>query len=68
MFLHQRQFSGNHCLGLLSRSFDVRNHPFMDGNKRTGAVASVVFLMMNGIEPRAGGDTLRRWFVQWQKG
>ena len=22
----------------------VRNHPFIDGNKRTGAVASVVFL------------------------
>lgn len=28
----------------------VRNHPFIDGNKRTGAVASVVFLMMNGGE------------------
>jgi len=28
----------------------VRNHPFVDGNKRTGAVASVVFLMLNGID------------------
>ena len=28
----------------------VRNHPFVDGNKRTGAVASIVFLMMNGID------------------
>ena len=28
----------------------VRNHPFIDGNKRTGAVASLVFLMMNGME------------------
>jgi death on curing protein len=28
----------------------TRNHPFIDGNKRTGAVASVVFLIMNGIE------------------
>jgi death-on-curing protein len=28
----------------------VRNHPFIDGNKRTGAVASIVFLMMNGID------------------
>ena len=27
----------------------VRNHPFIDGNKRTGAVASIVFLMLNGI-------------------
>lgn len=31
----------------------VRNHPFIDGNKRTGAVASVVFLMMNGTELNA---------------
>jgi death-on-curing protein len=28
----------------------VRNHPFIDGNKRTGAVAALVFLMMNGFE------------------
>ncbi len=28
----------------------VRNHPFIDGNKRTGAVASIVFLMLNGID------------------
>jgi len=28
----------------------VRNHPFVDGNKRTGAVASIVFLILNGID------------------
>jgi death-on-curing protein len=28
----------------------VRNHPFTDGNKRTGTVAALVFLTMNGIE------------------
>ena len=28
----------------------VRNHPFIDGNKRSGAVASIVFLMMNGMD------------------
>ncbi|MDR1376687.1 MAG: type II toxin-antitoxin system death-on-curing family toxin [Synergistaceae bacterium] len=28
----------------------VQNHPFVDGNKRTGAVASLVFLKMHGIE------------------
>jgi len=28
----------------------VRDHPFMDGNKRTGAVTSIVFLMLNGID------------------
>ncbi|MCE5328240.1 MAG: type II toxin-antitoxin system death-on-curing family toxin [Planctomycetaceae bacterium] len=28
----------------------VRNHPFVDGNKRTGAVAALAFLDINGIE------------------
>jgi death on curing protein len=27
----------------------VRNHPFVDGNKRTGMLAAVVFLDVNGI-------------------
>jgi death-on-curing protein len=28
----------------------VQNHPFVDGNKRTGAVAALVFLSLNDIE------------------
>lgn len=28
----------------------VKNHPFIDGNKRVGAVAARVFLMLNGID------------------
>ena len=28
----------------------ARNHPFVDGNKRTGAVAALVFLSLNDIE------------------
>ncbi|WP_429885665.1 type II toxin-antitoxin system death-on-curing family toxin [Geoalkalibacter halelectricus] len=28
----------------------VKNHPFIDGNKRVGAVAAIVFLMFNGYE------------------
>ncbi|MEW6055354.1 MAG: type II toxin-antitoxin system death-on-curing family toxin [Bdellovibrionota bacterium] len=28
----------------------VQNHPFLDGNKRVGAVSAVVFLAMNDIE------------------
>jgi death-on-curing protein len=31
----------------------IRNHPFIDGNKRTGAVAAIVFLALNGIEINA---------------
>ncbi|MEK7313045.1 MAG: type II toxin-antitoxin system death-on-curing family toxin [Deltaproteobacteria bacterium] len=38
----------------------IRNHPFTDGNKRTGAVAAIVFLMMNGIELHAGEDGLEK--------
>ena len=36
----------------------VRDHPFIDGNKRTGAVAALVFLLLNGHELRAPEDKL----------
>ena len=36
----------------------VMNHPFVDGNKRTGAVAAIVFLFMNGYEFNAPEDEL----------
>lgn len=32
------------CCGL------VKNHPFLDGNKRIGAHAMLVFLALNGVE------------------
>lgn len=28
----------------------VKNHPFIDGNKRVGAVATLVFLVLNGYD------------------
>lgn len=28
----------------------VKNHPFMDGNKRAGALAAFVFLSLNGLK------------------
>jgi death on curing protein len=31
----------------------VRNHPFVDGNKRTGFVAADVFLALNGLSVEA---------------
>lgn len=34
------------CFGL------VKNHPFLDGNKRIGAHVMLVFLALNGIELR----------------
>ena len=38
----------------------VRDHPFTDGNKRTSAVASIVFLIMNGVEIDADEDSFER--------
>lgn len=34
----------------------VQNHPFIDGNKRVGAVAADIFLALNGIELTATED------------
>jgi death-on-curing protein len=36
----------------------VRSHPFVNGNKRTGLTAALVFLEMNGIEIRASDEAL----------
>lgn len=33
-----------YCTGI------VKNHPFIDGNKRTGVLCAVVFLGINGVE------------------
>jgi death-on-curing protein len=32
-----------------------RNHPFIDGNKRTALGACIVFLRLNGAEPKNDG-------------
>lgn len=34
----------------------IRNHPFIDGNKRIGHAAMEVFLLLNGYEIRADID------------
>jgi len=34
----------------------IQNHPFVDGNKRTGHAAMEVFLVLNGHEIRAAVD------------
>jgi death-on-curing protein len=36
----------------------VQNHPFTEGNKRTGAVAALVFLDLNGVDVTVGEDEL----------
>jgi death-on-curing protein len=36
----------------------VRNHPFVDGNKRTGLAAAIAFLGLNGLWLEADPDEL----------
>ena len=40
----------------------VKNHPFVDGNKRTGATAALVFLIMNGYELVVEEDIFEQLF------
>lgn len=36
----------------------VQNHPFVDGNKRIGSAAAIIFLGLNGIEVEPDEDGL----------
>jgi len=36
----------------------VQDHPFVDGNKRTGAAAAIIFLAMNDVEIEADEEGL----------
>jgi death-on-curing protein len=36
----------------------IKNHPFLDGNKRIGVTAMIVFLKSNGIEIDCSNDEL----------
>jgi death-on-curing protein len=36
----------------------TQNHPFLDGNKRTGVATAIIFLAMNGIELQADEDAV----------
>jgi death on curing protein len=46
----------------------VRNHPFVDGNKRTGLLLAFVFLELNGIEVRASEEDAYSVFMQLAEG
>ena len=46
----------------------VKNHPFMDGNKRVGAVAALVFLALNGFEFHASEDDLAEMVLAVARG
>ena len=42
----------------------IKNHPFLDGNKRTGHAAMEVFLVLNGYEIRAAVDEQEHIILQ----
>ncbi len=59
----------------------IRNHPFLDGNKRIGFMAAYIFLGVNGWEiaapeeevvlqtlALAAGETGEREYARWLKG
>lgn len=35
----------------------VKNHPFIDGNKRVGAMSAYVFLRLNGLDLQASNES-----------
>ncbi len=50
------------CFGL------VKNHPFVDGNKRIGAHAMLVFLALNGVELQYSQTELSGVIIQLAAG
>ena len=46
----------------------IQNHPFLDGNKRTGHAAVEVFLLLNGFEIQSSVDEQERIVLQVASG
>lgn len=46
----------------------LKNHPFVDGNKRTAISTTGVFLELNGISLKADSDRLAKWVDQCASG
>jgi len=46
----------------------ARDHPFVDGNKRTALVATRTFLILNGVEPDATQDDKFLTFLSLAEG
>jgi death-on-curing protein len=46
----------------------IKNHPFVDGNKRTGHAAMEIFLVLNGFEIDASVDEQEKVILQVASG
>jgi death-on-curing protein len=68
----QNQFAyGEHSVVRLAASYAFgisRNHPFLDGNKRTSLVVAELFLEMNGLELTATDAQCVTTFLQLAAG
>jgi death-on-curing protein len=81
----QNQFAyGEHSVARLAASYAFgisRNHPFLDGNKRTSLVVAELFLELNGLEltatdaqcvttflPLAAGELSEEQLAEWIAG
>jgi death-on-curing protein len=42
----------------------AKNHPFVDGNKRTAADSMLTFMVLNGIEPTLTNEQLFEWTLR----
>lgn len=62
MYPSLQQKAARLCFGL------VKNHPFVDGNKRIGAHAMLVFLALNGIELQHSQTELSNVILQLAAG
>jgi death-on-curing protein len=52
------QAAAQYCVSL------AKNHPFVDGNKRTAADCMLTFLVLNGIEPTLTSEQLFEWAIR----
>jgi len=46
----------------------IQNHPFLDGNKRTGIAAAVLFLQLNGYEFNADNREVENFILSVARG
>jgi death-on-curing protein len=46
----------------------IQNHPFVDGNKRTGHACMEIFLVLNGFEINASVDEQEKIILQVASG
>ena len=46
----------------------IRNHPFVDGNKRTGVSAAALMLRLNGRRLTAGNEKLEQFALDVARG